>query len=62
MTAPQFTIGQAVTVSPPMTPCARHRGQIVRKAKYGWRVRFDAWGMMLTETMPESALRAKQEY
>ncbi len=56
MTAPTFTIGQAVIVSPPMTPCARHRGQIVRKAKHGWRVRFDAWGMMITETMPESAL------
>jgi hypothetical protein len=57
MSTPQFTIGQAVIVSPPMTPCARHKGQIVRKAKHGWRVRFDAWGMTLTETMPESALR-----
>jgi hypothetical protein len=56
MSAPQFTIGQAVIVSPPMTPCARHSGRIVRKAKHGWRVRFDAWGMMITETMPESAL------
>lgn len=57
MIAPQFTAGQAVIVSPPMTPCARHAGHIIRKAKYGWRVRFDAWGMVITETMPESALR-----
>ncbi len=56
MKAPGFAIGQLVTVTPPMTPMARHRGQIVRKARHGWRVRFDAWGMMITETMPESAL------
>lgn len=51
-----FAIGQSVIVSPPMTPMARHRGTILRKAKYGWRVRFDAWGMACTETLPETAL------
>lgn len=51
-----FAIGQRVTVAPPMTPLARHPGTIQRKAKHGWRVRFDAWGMMTTETLPESAL------
>lgn len=55
MSAP-FAIGQSVIVSPPMTPLARHHGTILRKAKHGWRVRFDAWGMMLTETLPERAL------
>jgi hypothetical protein len=39
-----------------MTPCARHAGQIVRKAKHGWRVRYDAWGAMFTDTFSESAL------
>ncbi len=56
MNAPPFAVGQSVIVSPPMTPCARHRGKIIRKAKYGWRVQFDAWGMTLTETLPERAL------
>lgn len=56
MIEPRFTKGQSVIVSPPMTPCARHRGIIIRKAKHGWRVCFDAWGMGIIETMPESAL------
>lgn len=51
-----YAKGQRVTVSPPMTPMARHPGEIIGKSKHGWRVRFDAWGMMLTETMPERAL------
>lgn len=52
-----YTIGQSVTVTPPMTPMARHQGTILRKARHGWRVRFDAWGMLITETMPEAALQ-----
>lgn len=56
-----FTIGQAVIVSPPMTPMARHSGVIIRKAKHGWRVRFDAWGMMLTETVSERHLQPATE-
>jgi hypothetical protein len=51
-----FCPGMAVTVSPPMTPLARHSGTILRKAKHGWRVRFDAWGMLRTETMAERHL------
>jgi hypothetical protein len=39
-----------------MTPLARHSGTILRKAKHGWRVRFDAWGMLRTETMAERHL------
>jgi hypothetical protein len=54
-----FTKGQSVIVTPPMTPLARHEGTIVRKARHGWRVQFNAWGMMLTETLPESALEAR---
>ena len=57
MTAP-FHAGQHVLVTPPMTPLVRHEGQILRRARYGWRVRFVAWGMQITETMPESALTA----
>lgn len=48
--------GAAVIVAPPMTPCARHRGVILRKSPSGWRVRFNAWGVDVTETMPASAL------
>lgn len=53
-----FAIGQEVTVTPPMTPMARHTGRIIAKAKYGWKVRFDAWGMMLTEVLPERAIES----
>jgi hypothetical protein len=48
--------GAAVIVQPPMTPQARHAGQIVRKSPNGWRVRFVAWGATFTETFPASAL------
>lgn len=51
-----FAKGQRVIVSPPMTPMARHPGEIIGKRKHGWRVRFDAWGMTLTETMPARAI------
>lgn len=51
-----FQPGQSVIVSPPMTPLARHSGKILRKAKYGWRVEFNAWGMTLRETLPERCL------
>ncbi len=51
-----FTIGQSVIVAPPMTPMARHPGKITRKAKHGWRVQYDAWGMRCTETFSEGAL------
>lgn len=56
MIAPPFAVGQSVIVSPPMTPLARHPGVIVRKAKYGWRVRYDSWGVMFTDTFSERAL------
>lgn len=51
-----YAKGQRVVVSPPMTPMARHQGEIVGKRKHGWRVRFDAWGMALTETIPSSCI------
>lgn len=57
MSTRAFSAGQSVIVSPPMTPMARHRGQIVRKAKHGWRVRFDAWGMQITETLSEREIQ-----
>lgn len=52
----QFSKGQAVLVVPPSYQMQRHRGEILRKAKYGWRVRFGVAGVWITETMPESAL------
>lgn len=51
-----FENGQSVIVSPPMTPLARHPGTIVRPGKHGWRVRFNAWGMILTETIPANCI------
>lgn len=48
-----FKPGQAVIVAPQSTPMARHHGTIVRKAKYGWRVRYDLWGIMATDTFAE---------
>ena len=55
MSAP-YAKGAPVHVRPPMTPMAQHEGEILGKARYGWRVRFNAWGMMITETMPDSAI------
>lgn len=55
-TGPAFTKGQPVLVRPPMTPLAVHRGVILRRSPNGWRVRFEAWGMTCTETLPASAL------
>lgn len=53
MNAPEpFARGQFVTVAPPMTPLARHSGRIIGKARHGWRVEYDAWGMLCRETMP----------
>lgn len=56
MTAPAYTPGQAVKVRPPMTPLACHAGEIIRRTPNGYRVRFMAWGVRITETLPASAL------
>lgn len=53
-----FRIGQPVHVTPPMTPCASHRGTLLRRSKNGWRVRYCAWGVWYTETFAERHLRA----
>lgn len=55
--APKFAKGARVYVSPPMTPLARHSGQIIRRARHGWRVEFNAWGMIIRESMPERCLQ-----
>ena len=54
--APAFAKGAAVIVAPPCYPLARYRGTIERRTPNGWRVRCDAFGVMITETYPESAL------
>jgi len=54
-----FTIGDKVTVTSPCTPMARHSGRIVRRSPNGWRVTFDAWGMLITETMSARALELR---
>lgn len=56
-----YYTGQHVLVSPPMTPMARHDGIIIRRARYGWRVRYDAWGVWLTETVPERCLTNRSD-
>lgn len=54
--------GAAVKVTPPMTPMASHDGVVIGKARGRlgacgyWRVRFNAWGMMITESLPASAI------
>lgn len=53
-----YQIGQAVIVVPQMTPMARHWGKIVRQAKHGWRVEFDAWGVHRIQTLSDREIHA----
>jgi hypothetical protein len=53
-----FINGQKVIVNPAMTPLAFHEGVVTRKTKYGYRVRFNAWGVWMTETFTPSRMQA----
>lgn len=52
-----FKAGDKVRVFPQMTPNCSHDGEVLRKTKYGYSIKYCAWGMWFKDTFTPARIK-----